>query len=136
MLDLKKYDTRPASEEGRWLTLKDPETGDDLPARIRLKSTDSQAWKDTQLAQRRARLELFDKSGTTRVDPTVADAEDLERLVAVTVEWEGLAQGEEPWPCTPANAREFYTGWPAFKPQIVAYIAQRANFLPLSASGS
>jgi hypothetical protein len=136
VLDLKRYDTRPAAEEGRWLTLKDPETGAELPARILLKGTDSQAYKEAMLAQRRARLEHFDKTGGSRQDPAATDAEDLERLVAVTASWENITLGDEDFPCTPANARELYTGWPEFKSQIVAFIAQRANFLPRSASGS
>jgi hypothetical protein len=135
LIDLNRYDARPAAEEGRWLTLKDPETGEDLPARILLKGVDSKAYKDAQLAQRRARLEHFDKTGS-RLDPAKADEEDLERLVAVTVNWENLGRGDEQFPCTPANVRELYTGWPEFRAQVLGFVVQRANFLPRSASVS
>lgn len=135
-VDLDQWDARPAAEEGRWLRLKHPVTGEPLPARIRLLGSDSQVWKDTQLAQRRARLELLESTGAMRVDPAVADEEDLARLIAVTAEFDGMTRGAEPFPCTPANAREFYLGWPDFRAQAVAFIVVRANFFPRSASGS
>lgn len=136
MVDLRNYDARPAAEEGRWLTLRDPQTGDELPARVLLKGTDSRAWKDAALAQRRARLEHMRKHEGAPLDPAVADAEDIERLVAVTAAWENLKVGEQDFPCTPENARELYSGWPEFRGQVLAFLAERANFLPRSARGS
>lgn len=135
-IDLALFDARPGAEEGRWLTLRDPESGKDLPVRIRLKGADSQAWRDTHLEQRRRRLDEMEKSGRARIDPAQADAEDIERLVAVTVQWEGIDRNGAEWPCTPANVRELYVGWPEFRAQVVAFLATRANFLPRSASGS
>lgn len=135
-LDLNLFDARPGAEEGRWLTLKDPETGDDTPARLLLKGGDSQAWKDKELEQRRARLEIMERSGTSRVDPAYADREVTDRLVAVTAKWEGIARDGVDWPCTPQNIVEFYNGWPQFRAQAVIFIGTRANFYPRSASAS
>lgn len=135
-LDISRFDARQGAEEGRWLTLQDPETGAPLPIRILLKGGDSQAWRDKHLEQRRRRIDEMEKSGQSRIDPARVDEEDVERLVAVTAQWEGIDRDGVDWPCTPEHARELYTGWPAFRAQVVMFVAHRANFYPRSASSS
>lgn len=132
MMDLDRYDTRPASEAGVWVTLRDPVTGAPLPARVHVRGQDSRAWQEVLLAQRRARLERAEKTGRMALDPAEVDEEDIERLVAITIGWEGISRGGAQWPCTPENAREFYRGWPEFRAQVVEVVARRANFLPPS----
>jgi hypothetical protein len=135
MIDLKKLDVRPGSDDGRWLTLRDPDTDQELPgSRLKLLGADSKIWKDLQLEQRRARLDFFESSGKTRIDPGRADEEDLSRLIAATVAWEGIGNGAEPLPLTAANVRDMYLAVPEFRAQAIGYIITRANFRARSAS--
>lgn len=138
MIDLEDFDSRPAAEEGRWLTLRHPSTGEEIPARLLLKGVDSDAYREKHLEQRRARLEHFDKTGASRLDPAAVDEEDLERLVAVTIGWEGIARKDESKklvdvPHSPAEVKAFYLRYPDFRVQALSFITARANFLPRSA---
>lgn len=137
-MDLAAFDTVRSAEEGAELTVLDPKTGEATPVRIRLLGADSTTWREKedelmkQRINRNARRKV--KFSSEAYPPEEQRADALELLVAVTAGWSGLANGGVDWPCTPENARKLYTISPGTREQAAAFVADRANFSPRSAS--
>ncbi|TAK45263.1 MAG: hypothetical protein EPO27_10615 [Betaproteobacteria bacterium] len=136
-MNLDEFDTQPASEAGVWVSLKHPDTGAVLPARLRLRGHDAPSYQALRIEQRRRRLEQLARSNVDRVELEQLDEETVEQLVCLTVDWEGLTRNGEAFSYSAANARTLYThkGWAWIREQAVAAIGNRANFLPPPASG-
>lgn len=126
VLDLAAFDMQQAAETGAPLTLRHPKTGEALPGIIWLQGEDAENYRatlrrqiDRQISERK--LELSAKELEDRL---------IERLVAITLRWENIVENDTPLDPTPANIRRLYTDQLWIREQVIAFIEDRANFLP------
>ena len=133
-MDLSNLDTRRASEEGAWLTLRHPATDRPIldestgaPVRIKLLGKDSKAYQSRamQLAQRHIGAGL----GRKKVDLEAMSEEDTELLASATVAWEYIVVDHESLSCSTSNARTLYERFPWIKEQVQLFIGSREAFL-------
>ena len=69
-----------------------------------------------------------------RLDPAkVRRFENIELLVACTLNWAGIRAKGQPLPFSVDNARVIYAKLPWLREQVKAFIEDRANFLKASA---
>src|SRR5690349_531358 len=116
-MDLSLLDTRKGAEQGFELTLTHPQTGADLPGRIRLLGQDSAAWQDKlrELVQRRVARLARNKKNVASMEEL--DADTIEQLAAVTQGWSGIAFGGADYPFSAENARKLYSDYPWIREQ-------------------
>lgn len=128
-LELSGLDTRAGAEGGFWLQLRDPVTGEEVPARLRLLGSDAEACYLKFRAHRRVKLlTLFGKA------PEEAEFNALlDLLEAATVGWEGLQVDGQDYPFAPEAVRKTYLRWRWMVDLAEQAIVDRANFLPGSA---
>lgn len=124
-----------ASEEGAWMDVCDPATGEPVlndagkPVRIRLVGVDSPRYRAKQHEYMNRRLSKMKVNLGTAAQ---MEADGLDLVTACTVGWEGMIKGGKPWDYSPANARALYAT-PALrfiKEQADTFIGERSNFLP------
>jgi len=53
---------------------------------------------------------------------------DVDALVAVTMDWSGIVDNGEPYPCSKKNALKLYADSPAIVSQLIDFLTRRANF--------
>ncbi len=134
-MDLSTLDTTAVSEIGAKMEVQHPGTGavvmqeDNKPVTITLAGQDSDLYRkaDRRITDKR----LKNSAGARRTVLTSEgiEADNLERLVACTIAWDGLTfEGSTP-DCTPENARALYKKLFWLREQAEAFIAERANFL-------
>lgn len=133
-IDLNALDTKKGSDDGFELTLLHPQTGEALPAKVRILGVDSEAYQRTQRNQNRRRLEKQARNRRYRTTLEEVDAELMELVVAVTVGWSGMALDGKPFEYTAENAKVLYTRCPWAFDQVQAAVVDRGNFLPRSAT--
>lgn len=124
MVELSALDLRAQATEGFWLQLRDPRSGEEIPARLRLLGADADACRLKFRAWRRLRATvLLGRAG---------DEEELAALTALvetaTVGWEGLAVNGEAYEFRPERVRELYARWPWIVDLAGDAIGNRANF--------
>lgn len=125
-IDLSSFAAETHAEAGAPLTLRHPKTGEDLAAVIWLQGEDAPAYR--HVLRRQIDRQLRDR----QLEPTAADLENrlLERLAALTLRWENIAYEAMDFPCTPENARRLFTEQLWIREQVVAFVEDRAHFLP------
>lgn len=128
-MDLAALDLTKASNDGAWITLKHPATGEDLSGRIKIVGKDST--KFTQLSEEYKRKTLDDmKSNKTMAQRMESAQEQSDAiLVACTLDWDGMMLDGKDLPFTEANVKMVYSRFNWIKEQIDVAIANRANFL-------
>jgi hypothetical protein len=134
MMDLATLDLAAGAEAGVEVELTHPVTGRPLGAKLKLRGTDAPTYRAALLEQRRRRIEFMTKSGRDRLDPADLDAEALELLAAATVGWSGMTLDGKPFDYSHENAATLYRRFGWVREQAAAAIADRANFLPRSAT--
>lgn len=138
-MDLKKYDTKTAMEEGRKLHLIGPDgyelSTDDAPVTITLQGMHSAAFKRavaTALAveAKRKKVKLENLTADDRLR-LIEDnlAAQCRQFAAVTLAWQGIEEGDKPVPCTVKEAERIYMQYPWIRDQVATFIATEANYL-------
>lgn len=132
MTDLSNYDTSKGAAAGAAMVLYAPD-GKPTDITFTLRGTDSPAYQQARREQADARMEEMSRRGLRGVQ--LRDVEDgaLELLAAVTVGWtDTLLVDGEAYPFNRDNAIKLYKRFPWIREQVEAFIANRANFLPVS----
>lgn len=141
-MDLLQLGTRKKSNEGVFMHLRHPDTGDLLldndgeAIGITLTGMDGDIFREAMLKQRR---EWLKKSKSSRLSPADADfeVETVETLARCTLGWSGIGLGsEQSLEFTFENVLRVYSDpdvrW--LREQVDLFIADRANFLQASAT--
>lgn len=153
-IDIASLDTTTLSEEGVAMAVRDPRVkrdwtkdDDDRPflygdAEMKQRVTITVLGPDSPrvarlLAPQKARFQTQALASQSRrgakISPEDALREDQENIdiaVAATVTWVGFLAGGAPFPCTAENARALYTSNRDVCDQVIAFVRERANFLP------
>lgn len=128
-MDLASLDLTKASNDGAWITLKHPATGEELSGRIKIVGKDST--KFTQLSEEFKRKTLDDMKSNKTMAQRMENAQEQSDaiLVACTLDWDGMMLDGKDLPFTEANVKMVYGRFNWIKEQIDVAIADRANFL-------
>jgi hypothetical protein len=128
-MDLASLDLTKASNDGAWITLKHPATGEELSGRIKIVGKDST--KFTQLSEEFKRKALDDMKSNKTMAQRMENAQEQSDaiLVACTLDWDGMMLDGQDLPFSEANVKMVYGRFNWIKEQIDVAIADRANFL-------
>ena len=128
-MDLASLDLTKASNDGAWITLKHPATGEELSGRIKIVGKDST--KFTQLSEEFKRKTLDDMKSNKTMAQRMENAQEQSDsiLVACTLDWDGMMLDGQDLPFSEANVKMVYSRFNWIKEQIDVAIADRANFL-------
>ncbi|WP_340149988.1 hypothetical protein [uncultured Sneathiella sp.] len=126
VFDVAAFDLRARSEAGAPLTLRHPKTGEKLPAVIWLQGEDAENYRRTLRAQ------IDRQISERKLELTAAELEErlIERLVAITQRFENIELNGVQCDGTPENAKKLYREQLWIRDQVVAFVEDRANFLP------
>ncbi len=134
MVSVWDLDTATLADEGVWCTLRHPVSGEALlaegrPVRLRLLGCDGERFRSLRhrLAARRREV-LLQHEG--RADPEFDAGLERELAVAATLDWDNMRLPDgTALPCTADHARRLYSERMWVLQQVLAFIADRANFL-------
>ncbi|MAZ04067.1 MAG: hypothetical protein CMN56_13125 [Sneathiella sp.] len=126
VFDVAAFDLQARSEAGAPLTLRHPKTGEKLPAVIWLQGEDAENYRRTLRAQ------IDRQISERKLELTAAELEErlIERLVAITQRFENIELNGVQCDGTPENAKKLYREQLWIRDQVVAFVEDRANFLP------
>ncbi len=106
---------------------------DGSPVTIELRSDDDEVVKAQERLATNRRLKNLQR---IRMTAEEIEAEGLDKLAAATVAWHTFEDSDgETIVCNRANARALYAAHAFIREQVDTFIADRANFLPKSATG-
>lgn len=128
-MDLASLDLTKASNDGAWITLKHPATGDDLSGKIKVVGKDSTKFVQLSDEYRRKTLEDMKSNKTMAQKMESAQEQSDAILVACTIDWEGMMLDGKDLPFSEFNVKMVYERFKWIKEQIDVAIADRANFL-------
>ena len=140
-----EFDLKSAAEEGAWMQIVHPLTGEDLgerdedgnltkPSRIKLLGADSFAYEEAvaRTVVMRQKEKIPPKNQITDMHIVRAAKRNrksrADELAAITIEWENIEMEGEPFPCTPANIVRFYSDFPWVAEQAADFFSNRSNF--------
>lgn len=128
-MDLAQLDLTKSSNEGAWITLRHPATGEDLSAKIKVIGKDSTKFQQLNEEYRRKTLEEMKSNKTMqhRLEEAQKNSDNI--LVECTVDWQDVMLEGELLPFTPKNVAMVYERFSWIKEQIDVAIADRSNFL-------
>lgn len=124
-LDLATLNTTPSAEEGSWLELEHPVTGEPLDIHIKLAGTDSDHYQKQLRKQQDKRL----KKGFRKTKSEELENEGIELLVACTLEWKNVVHEDQELQCDAANVRWLYKNYKWIKEAVDEFVGDRSNFL-------
>jgi len=124
-MDLTQFDVVSPANEGVWMNLEHPVTGEPLDVRIKLAGIDSDYYKKELRKQQNKKF----KKGFRKLSAEELEADTIELLVACTLDWEGVELEGQALECNPENVRKIYKRFPWIKEQVDNFINDRANFL-------
>ena len=124
-MDLTQFDVVSPANEGVWMNLEHPVTGEPLEVKIKLAGVDSDYYKKELRRQQNKRF----KKGFRKMNAEELESETIELLVACTLDWEGVELEGQTLECNPENVRKIYKQFPWIKEQVDNFINDRANFL-------
>ena len=124
-MDLTQFDIVSPANEGVWMTLEHPVTGEPLDVKIKLAGVDSDYYKKELRKQQNRKF----KKGFRKMSAEELEADTIELLVACTLDWEGVELEGQALECNAENARKIYKRFPWIKEQVDNFINDRANFL-------
>ncbi len=128
-MDLASLDLTKASNDGAWITLKHPATGEDLSGKIKVVGKDSTKFIQLSEEFRRKTMEDMKSNKTMAQKMESAQAQSDAILVACTVDWDGMMLDGKDLPFSEQNVKMVYERFGWIKEQIDTAIADRANFL-------
>ena len=124
-MKLTDFNSVEGSNEGAVFYLKNPMSGVETDAWVKVAGPDSRLSK-----QRRAQVQrLFrGKRGGNDIDIEQLEKEAMETRVALTLDWGGIELGDGEVPFSEKNVREVYTNYPWVAEQVDEFQSDRANF--------
>lgn len=134
-MDLGNLDFSRTAEEGSWLAIEHPVTGEPLttdgkPVRMLLLGRDSAAYRKAAHKAQDARLRNAGRSGGLRnLSSESLEREGMRVLAACVVRWEGIVVDGEPLEFSPAAALELFDRFDWIRQQVDSFIEDRSNFL-------
>lgn len=128
-MDLGKLDLNKSANEGAWITLKHPATGEDLSGKIKVVGKDSTKFLQLSEEYRRKTLEDMKSNKTMAQKMESAQEQSDAILVACTIDWDGMVLDGEDLPFNESNVKMIYQRFTWIKEQVDIAIADRANFL-------
>ena len=139
MNDLAHLDPTYAADQGAWLHLKHPNTGDLLyldadqlepskPIKIKLAGKDSTNWKAAEQADLDRRLDQAQRNNKLSVKAQDVERRGLKILAAVTLEWENVMWDGKPLSCSASTAEQLYNARTWIREQVDEFVADRKNF--------
>lgn len=135
-MDLNSLNTKVAAEEGAKLSLVHPATGEVLTDEktgkaltITLAGVDSDRYREADRRITDKRLATTQAGRKVSLTHKSLESDQLERLVAATISWDGVGLGAETLECTPDNVRKIYKELLWIREQVEAFVNDRANFL-------
>ncbi|WP_339715695.1 hypothetical protein [uncultured Sneathiella sp.] len=126
VFDIAAFDLQARSEAGAPLTLRHPKTGEKLPAVIWLQGEDAENYRKCLRAQ------IDRQISERKLELSAAELEErlIERLVAITQRFENIELNGVQYDGSPENAKKLYCEQLWIRDQVVAFVEDRANFLP------
>ena len=124
-MELTQFDVVSPANEGVWMNLEHPVTGEPLEVKIKLAGIDSDYYKKELRRQQNKRF----KKGFRKMNAEELESETIELLVACTLDWDGVELEGQALECNPENVRKVYKQFPWIKEQVDNFINDRANFL-------
>ena len=112
------------------LKLVHPETGEPIGAEIKLAGSNHPKRKGIEFGRaRRLRAKIAKKGRLELTDPQDDEDYEVDRLVACTLGWSGLARDGKPIECTPGEVRAIYESTAWIRQQAQEFLGESANFL-------
>ena len=112
------------------LKLTHPETGELIGAEIELAGASHPKRKAMEFQRARVLRARVSKKGRLELsDPVEDDEFEVDRLVACTISWTGLARDGKGIECNAGEARAIYEGAAWIRKQAVAFLEDSAGFL-------
>ena len=130
-MDLSKLDTLAPAESGTVVELEHPVTGEPIPdTSITLRGEDSHAVRNVIRKQHDRRIEKMRKGKGAMSDSASLESEQVEKLVAATIDWKGIELDGEPLPFSAPNARKLYSDprFPWLVEQVQTAMLDRERF--------
>lgn len=124
-VDLSQFDTKKTSEEGVWVEIESPTDGEPLGTHFKILGSDSEVYNK----QLRKNKDKMMKQGMKNIKSENLEVEEIELLVACTVDWDNIVDNGEKLECTKENVRYVYKTYPWIKDQVDEFIGDRSNFL-------
>jgi uncharacterized protein YbcI len=124
--DLANLDTGKTAEEGVWMELEHPASGEALGMHVKVLGVDSERYQKALRKQQDKRLKKRNKT----IKAEELENEGIELLAQCVAEWEGFTYNENELECNLENVRWFLKTYKWAKDQIDDFIGDRSNFLP------
>lgn len=129
-MDLKQLNPKEAADEGRWMNVIHPVTGEwDGEMRIKLAGADSQRFVRASRDLQDRRLQRLVNKGAQAIKSKEMERRGIELLAAVTLEWEHIDWDGVPLPCNFDSAVRLYTELSWLKEQVDQFVGDRKNYL-------
>lgn len=141
-MNLAKFDTRSASEEGQWLDILDWDWETKIGFRVKVLGPDSMVAariNDEEEKAFQAKLAAAYAKGakSTSEDSELLSVEKaVSKAVKLTVAWEGAEWEGDELPFNEKNAAMLYTQCSHIRTQVLAFYNQKANFTKGESKGS
>lgn len=126
-------------KEGESATLKltHPETGELIGAEIKLAGANHPKRKSIEFNRaRKLRAKVVKKGRLDLTDPQDDEDYEIDRLVACTLGWSGIARDGKPVEASEAEYRAIYEAASWMRQQAIEFMAESANFLQKSKPAS
>lgn len=118
------------ADEGAVMQVVHPDTQEPIEGMtITLLGQDSNVYEKISLKKQQAALARISRGkNALDIDAHQVQADIINDLVALTVDWSGFELDGKPLKPTHENFRQVYTGWKWLKEQAQEFVADRANF--------
>jgi len=117
-------------QDAQKLELLHPQTGAPVGATIELAGAGHPKRRKIEMQRARELRARIAKRGRIELtDPAEDEEYELDRLVACTLSWDGIARSGQAIPCTAEEARDLYESAAWIRRQAVAFLDDAANFL-------
>lgn len=123
------------TDDGANMELKHPATGDVLKRDgkalwIKLAGVDSPRWRKAEQTSMNKRIKTAAaRQGRAVMYAAEMEADEVEKIVAVTLDWGEIELDGELLAYSPDNARRFYNELPSFFKQAQAFVFNPENFM-------
>lgn len=131
------FDLTASADVPQKLTLLDPRTGEDVLSKDGTPVTLTLLGRDSTVAKKegkRRSQEMINKSlrggGGKKLSVDEAQEGAISLLAKLTVGWEGISDGGQPFVHTYENAVSLYTKFVWIREQVDEFISDRQNFMP------
>jgi hypothetical protein len=122
---LDQLNTAKAADEGKWLELEHPVSGEPLDMHLKLLGSDSDAYKKTMRKQQDRHL----KKGLRKLTSEQVEADSTELIVSCTVDWKNMQENGDDLEFTKENVRRVYKTYDFVREQAREFVEDRSNFL-------